>query len=35
MSIKFKTIQKGQPGVAGGGEKKHYAGPVMSGEPPV
>ncbi|MDR7740376.1 HU family DNA-binding protein [Riemerella anatipestifer] len=25
MSIKYKVIQKGQPGVAGGGEKKYYA----------
>ena len=32
MSIKFKVIEKGQPGVAGGGEKKFYASPVMSGE---
>ena len=22
--IKFKTIQRGQPGVQGGGEKKYY-----------
>lgn len=32
MSIKFKVIERGQPGVAGGGEKKFYASPVMSGE---
>ncbi|MDR0698030.1 MAG: DNA-binding protein [Tannerella sp.] len=32
MSIKFKTIAKGQPGVVGGGEKKYYAAPVMGGE---
>lgn len=32
MSIKFKVIEKGQPGVAGGGIKKHYASPVMDGE---
>jgi hypothetical protein len=32
MPIKFKVIAKGQPGVAGGGEKKYYAGPVMNGE---
>ncbi|AZZ58591.1 DsbA family protein [Riemerella anatipestifer] len=25
MPIKYKVIQKGQPGVAGGGEKKYYA----------
>ncbi|MBN2807818.1 MAG: HU family DNA-binding protein [Prolixibacteraceae bacterium] len=25
MSIKFKPIEKGQPGVVGGGEKKWYA----------
>ena len=32
MAIKFKTIQKGQPGVAGGGEKKFYASTVNEGE---
>lgn len=32
MSIKFKVIEKGQPGVAGGGIKKQYASPVMDGE---
>jgi hypothetical protein len=32
MAIKFKTIQRGQPGVAGGGVKKYYAIPVMDGE---
>ncbi len=32
MSIQFKAIQKGQPGVVGGGEKKWYAIPVMRGE---
>lgn len=32
MPIKFKVIERGQPGVAGGGEKKSYASPVMSGE---
>ena len=32
MSIKFKVIEKGQPGVAGGGVKKFYASPVMNGE---
>jgi predicted histone-like DNA-binding protein len=32
MSIKYKTIQRGQPGVAGGGEKKYYATIVNEGE---
>jgi len=32
MSVKFKVIERGQPGVAGGGEKKYYASPVMDGE---
>jgi len=32
MSVKFKVIERGQPGVAGGGEKKFYALPVMDGE---
>ena len=32
MPIKFKVIERGQPGVAGGGQKKYYASPVMSGE---
>lgn len=32
MAIKFKTIERGQPGVAGGGTKKFYASPVMDGE---
>lgn len=32
MSIKFKVIQKGQPGVSGGGEKKFYASANLSGE---
>ena len=32
MAIKFKVIERGQPGVAGGGEKKYYANPVMDGE---
>lgn len=32
MAIKFKVVQKGQPGVAGGGEKKFYANPVLEGE---
>ncbi|MDR1369310.1 MAG: DNA-binding protein [Dysgonamonadaceae bacterium] len=32
MAIKFKAVQRAQPGVAGGGEKKYYASPVMNGE---
>lgn len=32
MSIKFKVIERGQPGVAGGGEKKFYASAVTNGE---
>ena len=32
MSVKFKIIEKGQPGVAGGGEKKFYASANMDGE---
>ena len=32
MPIKIKTVAKGQPGVAGGGDKKYYASPVMEGE---
>jgi predicted histone-like DNA-binding protein len=32
MAIKIKAVQKGQPGVAGGGEKKFYASPMMNGE---
>jgi len=33
MLIKFKVIEKGQPGLAGGGdEKKYYASPIMDGE---
>jgi len=32
MAIQFKVIERGQPGVAGGGEKKFYASPVMDGE---
>lgn len=32
MSIKFKSIQRGTPGVVGGGTKKFYASPVVSGE---
>ena len=32
MSIKYNTIQRGEPGVAGGGQKKFYAQVVTDGE---
>jgi predicted histone-like DNA-binding protein len=32
MAIKFKTIQRGEPGVKGGGTKKYYATSVSQGE---
>lgn len=32
MSVKYKIIEKGQPGVAGGGVKKYYATSVFTGE---
>ena len=32
MSIKYKLVQKGQPGVVGGGTKKWYAKIVNDGE---
>ena len=32
MSVKYKIIEKGQPGVAGGGTKKFYASSVFMGE---
>lgn len=32
MAINFKVVQRGQPGVAGGGEKKYSASPVLDGE---
>ncbi len=32
MPVKIKAVAKGQPGVAGGGDKKYYANPVMDGE---
>jgi predicted histone-like DNA-binding protein len=32
MAIKFKSIEKGEPGVVGGGKKKFYASPVSNGE---
>ncbi len=32
MAIKIKTIERGEPGVAGGGQKKFYASPALEGE---
>ncbi len=32
MSIKYKVVEKGMPGVVGGGEKKFYAANVTNGE---
>ena len=32
MPVKFKTVEKGEPGVAGGGVKKYYASKVSNGE---
>jgi predicted histone-like DNA-binding protein len=32
MAVKFKAVEKGQPGVKGGGKKKWYAAPVHRGE---
>ena len=32
MSITIKTVERGQPGVAGGGAKKYYASPVHGKE---
>lgn len=32
MSIKFKVVERGQPGVSGGGNKKWYASAVTDGE---
>lgn len=32
MAIPYKVIQKGQPGVVGGGDKKYYAAIVTTGE---
>lgn len=32
MAIKFKAIERGEPGVAGGGTKKFYANIVTDGE---
>lgn len=35
MPIKYKLIEKGEPGVVGGGIKKHYATIVTDGETTV
>jgi len=32
MSIKINTVERGQPGVTGGGERKFYASAVTDGE---
>jgi predicted histone-like DNA-binding protein len=32
MAIPFKVIEKGQPGVIGGGTKKYYASSTLTGE---
>jgi predicted histone-like DNA-binding protein len=32
MAIKFKVIEKGQPGIPGGGVKKNYASMAIEGE---
>ncbi|MCT4590156.1 MAG: DNA-binding protein [Carboxylicivirga sp.] len=32
MAIKYKVIQRGQPGVAGGGEQKFYASANVTGK---
>jgi len=32
MAIQIKTVERGQPGVAGGGVKKFYASPVQGKE---
>lgn len=32
MTVKFNVIERGQPGVAGGGEKKYYASASSNGE---
>ena len=32
MSIQIKAVERGQPGVAGGGVKKYYASPVQGKE---
>ncbi|MGV8095352.1 MAG: HU family DNA-binding protein [Mangrovibacterium sp.] len=35
MSLKYHVIERGQPGVVGGGEKKHYAHIVYGDEATV
>ena len=32
MSVKYRVIEKGQPGIIGGGDKKYYALAQMNGE---
>jgi hypothetical protein len=32
MAIQIKSVERGQPGVAGGGVKKYYASPVHERE---
>lgn len=32
MTVKYKVIERGQPGVVGGGDKKFYANTVTNGE---
>lgn len=32
MAIKFKAVERPQPGVSGGGEKKFYASANITGE---
>lgn len=32
MSIKYKSLERGEPGVKGGGKKKFYAAPVLGSE---
>lgn len=32
MALKFKALERGEPGVAGGGTKKFYAAAVSDGE---
>jgi predicted histone-like DNA-binding protein len=32
MPIKYKIIERGQPGVSGGGQKKYYASANVTGE---
>ena len=32
MTVKYKVIERGQPGVVGGGDKKFYAKVVINGE---